>query len=44
VLICAWEKVEHIKNLSDLVRALRALGQETRLRIVDLLSSKTLSV
>ena len=33
-----------MKNLSDSVHAFRALGQETRLRIVDLLSSKTFSV
>lgn len=36
--------VEHIKGLSDSVRAFRALGQETRFKIISLLLSKTFSV
>ncbi|HHV62861.1 MAG TPA: winged helix-turn-helix transcriptional regulator [Firmicutes bacterium] len=36
--------MEHIKDLRDSVRAFRALGQETRFRIVSLLLSKTFSV
>ena len=47
-LICgcfvAVREVESITRSRDPVQAFRALGQETRFRILDLVSSKTFSV
>ena len=37
-------EVESIKHLGSSVRAFRALGQETRFKILDLVSSKAFSV